>query len=94
MDPDTKAEGGAGLRNLLQLKKVHDPPTPGELPPAYKANSHRERLYVWAADNFRRQVRARHPALEPACLVAKNECGTEKVIITFIKVWEFAPNYN
>ena len=42
---------------------------------AYKKNTDKEKLYIWAADNFNRQIRQRYPTLRPMCLVAKNEFG-------------------
>ena len=42
---------------------------------AYKKNTDKEKLYIWAADNFYRQIRQRYPTLRPMCLVAKNEFG-------------------
>ena len=42
---------------------------------AYKKNTDKEKLYIWAADNFNRQIRQHYPTLSPMCLVAKNEFG-------------------
>ena len=87
MDLDPPPDS-TSLKSLLQLKKQYDAPTKDELPEGYRKNSDKEKLYIWAADNFRRQVRQRYPRLEPLCLVTRNECNTEKLVITFIKVRE------
>ena len=73
------------LKSLMQLKKKYDAPDIGSLPECYKKNSDKERLYLWSADNFRRQVRQTYPLLKPLCLTSKNECGIEKLTMTFIK---------
>ena len=44
---------------------------------AYKKNTDKEKLYIWAADNFNRQIRQHYPTLSPMCLVAKNEFGVK-----------------
>ena len=78
------------LKNILQLKKRYDAPPLEELPASYKSNSDKERLHLWAAQNFEGQIRQKYPRVKPHCLVCKNECGIEKLIITFIKVRESA----
>ena len=77
--------GMPSLKNLMQLKKKYDAPDIGSLPKSYKNNSHKERLYLWSAENFMRQIQHKHPTLKPLCLTNKNECGTEKLTMTFIK---------
>lgn len=74
-----------GLKNLLGLKKKYDAPDPRDLPQSYKNNSEKERLYLWAAKNFEQQIRHKYPWLKPLCLTCQNECGTEKLVMTFIK---------
>ena len=56
----------------------------------------KERLYLWSADNFRRQVRQTYPLLKPLCLTSKNECGIEKLTMTFIKpaILEYSHLFN
>lgn len=91
---DTKGDGhGAAtseampsLKSLMQLKKKYDAPDVTSLPDGYKKNSDKERLYLWAADNFLRQIQHKYPTLKPLCLTSKNECGTEKLAMTFIRV--------
>ena len=73
------------LKNLLGLKKKYDAPDPKDLPKSYKINSEKERLYLWAAQNFEQQIRHKYPWLKPLCLTCQNECGTEKLVMTFIK---------
>ena len=41
---------------------------------------------MWAAKNFQEQIKHKYPTLDPLCLTCKNECDTEKLIMTFIKV--------
>ena len=74
------------LKSLMQLKKKYDAPDVASLPDGYKQNSDKERLYLWSAGNFRRQIQHKHPTLKPLCLTSKNECGTEKLVMTFIRV--------
>ena len=45
------------LKSLLQLKKKYDAPVPEDLGPGYKSNTDKEKLYLWAADNFKKQVK-------------------------------------
>ena len=83
--------GGMGqempsLKSLLQLKKKYDAPGVDELPEGYKTNTDKERLYLWAANNFEQQIKHKYPNLTPLCLTCKNECDTEKLVMTFIKV--------
>ena len=73
------------LKSLLGLKKKYDAPDPQQLPKSYKVNSEKERLYLWAAKNFEQQIRHKYPWLKPLCLTCQNECGTEKLVMTFIK---------
>ena len=73
------------LKNLLGLKKKYDAPDPKDLPNSYKTNTEKERLYLWAAKNFEQQIRHKFPWLKPLCLTCQNECGTEKLVSTFIK---------
>ncbi len=40
---------------------------------------------MWAADNFARQIRQKHPRLRPACLVMRNEHGARKLAMTYLK---------
>ena len=40
---------------------------------------------MWAAKNFQEQIKHKYPTLDPLCLTCKNECDTEKLIMTFIK---------
>ena len=82
----TSTEGMPSLKSLMQLKKKYDAPDIGSLPKSYKENSDKERLYLWSAGNFKRQIQHKHPTLKPLCLTSKNECGTEKLTMTFIKV--------
>ena len=89
MDPCHVAAGQSdmpSLKSLLQLKKKYDAPAVEELPVAYRQNTDKEKLYLWAAENYRRQIRQMFPHLEPLCLISKNECGVEKFAATFIKV--------
>ena len=44
------------IKNIIKLKKKYDAPTIEELPDTYKTNTHKERLYLWAAANFVKQV--------------------------------------
>lgn len=74
-----------GLCDVFQLKKKYDAPDPEDLPDGYKVNSNKERLYLWAAKNFQEQIKHKYPTLEPLCLTCKNECETEKLVMTFIK---------
>jgi hypothetical protein len=80
------SEALPSLKSLMQLKKKYDAPDVGSLPKCYKTNTDKERLYLWSADNFRRQIQHKQPTLRPLCLTNKNECGTEKLTMTFIKV--------
>ena len=73
------------LKSLLQLKKKYDAPTTEQLPTGYRQNTDKEKLYLWAAENYRRQIRQMFPQLEPLSLICKNECGVEKFVSTFIK---------
>ncbi len=73
------------LKSLMQLKKKYDAPDVASLPDGYKKNSDKERLYLWAADNFIRQIQHKYPTLKPLCLTSKNECGTDKLAMTFIR---------
>ena len=73
------------IKSLLGLKKKYDAPDPRYLPEGYKVNSEKERLYLWAAKNFEQQIRHKYPWLKPLCLTCQNECGTEKLVMTFIK---------
>ena len=82
----TSAEALPSLKSLMQLKKKYDAPDIGSLPEGYKKNSEKERLYLWSADNFRRQINHRYPTLKPLCLTSRNECGTKKLAMTFIRV--------
>ena len=50
------------IKNIIRLKKKYDAPTLDELPDAYKENTDRERLYLWAANNFVQQIKV-NPAL-------------------------------
>ena len=77
--------GMPSLKSLMQLKKKYDAPDIGGLPEGYKKNSDKERLYLWSADNFKRQIRFNYPLLKALCLTSKNECGIEKLSMTFIK---------
>ena len=72
------------LKSLMQLKKKYDAPDIGSLPECYKKNSDKERLYLWSADNFRRQVRQTYPLLKPLCLTSKNECVSCGSFETFL----------
>ena len=72
------------LKNLLGLKKKYDAPEPNDLPKSYRFNSEKERLYLWAAKNFEQQIRYKYPWLKPLCLTCQNECGVEKLVMTFI----------
>ena len=86
---NSQPAGGAdmpSLKSLLQLKKKYDAPAASELPPAYRANTDKEKLYIWAAENYESQIRQKFPHLKPLCLICKNECGVQKFIATFIKV--------
>jgi hypothetical protein len=74
------------IKNIIRLKKKYDAPTADELPDSYKTNSDKERLYLWAVKNFKKQVSHMFPNLKPLCLTARNECGVEKLIMTFVKV--------
>lgn len=85
-DLSATSDGLPTLKSLMKLKKKYDAPDLGSLPEGYKNNSDKERLYLWSADNFRRQIQHKHPTLKPLCLTSKNECGTEKLTMTFIKV--------
>eukprot|EP00093_Oithona_nana_P004408 04408.XXX_95632_92827_1 [CDS] Oithona nana genome sequencing. len=69
----------------MKLKKKYDAPDIMSLPEGYKSNTDKERLYLWSAENFKRQVRHKYPTLKPLCLTSKNECGTEKLTMTFLK---------
>ena len=68
------------------MKKKYDAPDAEDLPDVYKRNSDKERLYLWAAQNFREQIKHKYPTLDPLCLTCKNECDAEKLVMTFIKV--------
>ena len=74
------------LKSLLQLKKKYEAPKIEELPDSYHKNSDKDELFLWAANNFERQIRQKFPRLKPMFLVCKNECKTKKLIMTFIKV--------
>lgn len=74
------------LKGVLQLKKQFDAPNLESLPESYKSNSEVEKLYLWSAENFRRQIRQQFPHLQPKFLTSSNECQVEKLIMTFIKV--------
>ncbi|CAB4058415.1 unnamed protein product [Lepeophtheirus salmonis] len=49
------------LKSLLKLKKRYDAPNIKDLPETYKANSDKEKLYIWAAENFVTQIRHKFP---------------------------------
>ena len=86
---DSKGDHGEALpslKSLMKLKKKYDAPDVMSLPEGYKSNTDKERLYLWSAENFKRQVRHKYPTLKPLCLTSKNECGTEKLTMTFLKV--------
>ena len=86
MDPVHEAHSDLpSLKSLLQLKKKYDAPIAEELPVGYKQNTDKEKLYLWAAENYKRQIRQKFPHLTPLCLVCENECGVEKLAATFIK---------
>ena len=74
------------LKSLLQLKKKYEAPKTEDLPRGYHTNSDKEELFLWAAQNFSRQIRQKFPALDPKFLVCRNECDTRKLVMTFIKV--------
>ncbi len=44
------------IKNIIKLKKKYDAPTIDELPTSYKTNTDKERLYLWAANNFHHQI--------------------------------------
>ncbi|TRY78534.1 hypothetical protein TCAL_04253 [Tigriopus californicus] len=73
------------LKGVLQLRKQMDAPSLESLPKSYKANSDVEKLYLWSAENFRRQIRQKFPHLHTKFLTCANECQVEKLIMTFIK---------
>ena len=76
---------GCDLKSLLKLKKKYDAPEVSTLPDSYRHNSDKEKLWLWCAGNFQRQLKFSHPHLKAQCLSPKNECGVEKLICTFIK---------
>jgi hypothetical protein len=47
------------IKNIIKLKKKYDAPTLDEMPSTYKGNTDKERLYLWAANNFVLQVQVR-----------------------------------
>ena len=70
------------LKSFLQLKKKYDAPSLDDLPKSYKSNDDKEKLYVWAARNFERQVRRLHPSFTPLsnpscfCRIVLGNCQT------------------
>lgn len=96
MESGKESEQFPSLKSFLQLKKKYDSVPLDELPKSYRSNSDKEKLYIWSASNFQKQIRQFHPRFDPLCLVGKNECGVEKLIITYIKptVLPFAHLFN
>ena len=88
-----RSESNVGdLKSLLKLKKKYDAPDAASLPDSYRSNSEKEKLWLWCADNFIRQLKFNQSHLRPLCLTPENECGVKKLICTFIKVGEIIVN--
>lgn len=47
------------------------------LPDTYRCVSDKERLLLWYAENFRRQIHARYAARRPLLLACENECRVQ-----------------
>ncbi|KAL6264073.1 hypothetical protein P5V15_004152 [Pogonomyrmex californicus] len=55
------------------------------LPDSYRCVSDKERLLLWYAENFRRQVQVKHKNRRPLMLACANECGVQKFVSTSIR---------
>ena len=65
---DSKGDHGESLpslKSLMRLKKKYDAPEVNSLPDGYKTNTDKEKLYLWSANNFIRQIRHKYPTLKP-----------------------------
>ncbi|XP_070159525.1 dynein regulatory complex subunit 7 [Polyergus mexicanus] len=55
------------------------------LPDTYRRVDNKERLLLWYAENFRRQIHARDANRRPLLLACENECGVQKFTSTGIR---------
>lgn len=52
------------------------------LPDTYRRVSDKERLLLWYAENFRRQIHAKDASRRPLLLACENECGVQVSLYT------------
>ncbi|XP_071634009.1 dynein regulatory complex subunit 7, partial [Temnothorax longispinosus] len=55
------------------------------LPDSYRCVSDKERLLLWYAENFRRQIHAKYANRRPLLLACENECRVQKFVSTNMK---------
>ncbi|XP_072742527.1 dynein regulatory complex subunit 7 [Anoplolepis gracilipes] len=55
------------------------------LPDTYRCVNDKERLLLWYAENFRRQIHAKDTSRRPLLLASENECGVQKFTSTGIR---------
>ncbi|XP_029665940.1 dynein regulatory complex subunit 7-like [Formica exsecta] len=55
------------------------------LPDTYRCVNDKERLLLWYAENFRRQIHAKDANRRPLFLACENECGVQKFTSTGIR---------
>ncbi|CAL1679688.1 unnamed protein product [Lasius platythorax] len=56
------------------------------LPDTYRCVNDKERLLLWYAENFRRQIHAKDANRRPLMLACENECGVQVSEISFKEI--------